>query len=520
MLNNFSFKRKIGTLVIVAVVGLCASMVVSFVQLRKSILEGRQSALVTAVQSARSIAVGYQQMAARHVLSDAAAQQAAKDALRTVRFGDTGTDYVYVYTKGGKGVMHPIKKEWEGQQLFGKVIDPTGLDVVKAIVEASNNSPDGTGFVSMMFPRPGKTQPVPKLQYVAPVPGWDWVVGSGVYMDEVDLQVRSALLSGMAVAVLLLVVIGSIGWAISRSVLGQIGGDPVDAARAVNQVASGNLAVEVGDAPTGSLLHSLGLMIASLRQTVTNVRHVTDSISVASGEIAGGNHDLSVRTEQAASSLQETAASMEQLTGTVAQTSDSARKARDLASAASAAAADGGAIVEQVISTMRDISDSSKRIEDIIGVIDGIAFQTNILALNAAVEAARAGEQGRGFAVVAEEVRSLARRSAEAAKEIKSLISNSVDRVESGASLVGRAGASMGEIVARVDRVSVIISEITEATTEQSSGIGQINGAVSHLDQMTQQNAALVEQSAAAAESLKEQAQRLASVVEVFRLAA
>ena len=519
MLNSFSFKRKIGTLVIVAVVGLCASMVVSFVQLRKSIVEGRRAALVTAVQSARSIAVGYQQMAAKHLLGDAAAQQAAKDALRAVRFGDTGTDYVYVYSKGGMGVMHPIKTEWEGKPLFGKVIDPTGLDVVKAIVEASNTG-DGTGFVGMMFPRPGKTEPVPKLQYVASVPGWDWVVGSGVYMDEVDSQVRSALLSGMVTAALLLAAIGTIGWAISRSVLGQIGGDPVDAARAVNQVASGNLAVEVGNAPAGSLLHSLGLMIASLRQTVTNVRQVTDSICVASGEIAGGNHDLSVRTEQTASNLQETAASMEQLTGTVTQTSDSARKARDLASAASAAAADGGAIVEQVISTMRDISDSSKRIEDIIGVIDGIAFQTNILALNAAVEAARAGEQGRGFAVVAEEVRSLARRSAEAAKEIKSLISNSVERVDSGASLVGRAGASMGEIVARVDRVSVIISEITEATTEQSSGIGQINGAVSQLDQMTQQNAALVEQSAAAAESLKAQAQRLTSVVEVFRLAA
>src|SRR5262249_29650469 len=237
----------------------------------------------------------------------------------------------------------------------------------------------------------------------------------------------------------------------------------------------------------------------------------------ASGQIAAGNHDLSSRTEQTASNLQETAASMEELTGTVTHTADSARKANELASSATAAAARGGEVVGQGVSAMEEINASSRRIGDITGVIDGIAFQTNILALNAAVEAARAGEQGRGFAVVASEVRSLAQRSANAAREIKQLIAESVERVESGTRLVGEAGTSMSDIVTSVQHVSAIINEITHAAGEQSSGIGQVNVAVSELDRMTQQNAALVEESAAAAESLKEQARRLAEVVQVFR---
>jgi methyl-accepting chemotaxis protein len=247
---------------------------------------------------------------------------------------------------------------------------------------------------------------------------------------------------------------------------------------------------------------------------VGQVRESSESIEVASTEVATGNVDLSQRTELAAGNLQRTASSMEQLTATVRQSADSARTANQLASSAAEVA-----VVSQVVSTMDEIDASSKKIADIIGVIDGIAFQTNILALNAAVEAARAGEQGRGFAVVAGEVRNLAQRSAEAAREIKTLIGASVGRVESGARLVQDAGATMTEIVASVQRVTDIIGEISAAASEQSQGIGAINGAVTELDRMTQQNAALVEESAAAAESLKEQAKRLAAVVSKFRLA-
>jgi methyl-accepting chemotaxis protein len=271
---------------------------------------------------------------------------------------------------------------------------------------------------------------------------------------------------------------------------------------------------------TGRLLGALGSMQRALRQLVSQVRTSTESIATASVEIADGNMDLSARTEEAASSLQQTAASIEQMNGTVRQSALSARKANELADAAASVAMRGGDVVARVVTTMEQINDSSRKIADIIGVIDGIAFQTNILALNAAVEAARAGEQGRGFAVVASEVRSLAQRSAHAAKEIKGLIGASVDKVEHGTQLVADAGDTMSEVVASAKRVSAIIAEITTAADEQSQGIGQVNTAVTQLDQVTQQNAALVEESAAAAESLKLQAGQLSETVQRFRIAA
>ena len=268
----------------------------------------------------------------------------------------------------------------------------------------------------------------------------------------------------------------------------------------------------------GALLESLSTMNESLGRMVTEVRSSTESIATASAEIAHGNNDLAQRTEQTSSNLQGTASSMDALTGTVQHSAENARQASTLAASASSVAQRGGAVVTQVVTTMQEINDSSKKIADIIAVIDGIAFQTNILALNAAVEAARAGEQGRGFAVVASEVRSLAGRSAEAAKEIRSLISRSVEKVESGTKLVTDAGTTMDEIVDSVRKVADVISEITAAATEQSSGIAGVNQSIGDLDQMTQQNAALVEQSAAAAESLRSQADRLKQAVSVFKV--
>ena len=268
----------------------------------------------------------------------------------------------------------------------------------------------------------------------------------------------------------------------------------------------------------GALVDEVEGMRQRYLQALSQVRQAVDSIGTASTEIANGNQDLSTRTEQTAGNLQRTASSMDQLTGTVKQSADAARQANQMAATAAEVAARGGTVVGQVVATMDDINHSSKKIADIISVIDGIAFQTNILALNAAVEAARAGEQGRGFAVVASEVRSLAQRSAEAAKEIKSLIGASVERVESGARLVKDAGTTMAEIVSSVKRVGDIIGEISAASGEQSEGIGEVNQSIGQLDQMTQQNAALVEQSAAAAESLRDQAQKLAQAVSVFKL--
>ena len=286
------------------------------------------------------------------------------------------------------------------------------------------------------------------------------------------------------------------------------------------RIAQGDLSMQIdtsrGD-EFGDLMKSLAAMNESLGRMVHQVRQSTDSIATASAEIATGNNDLAQRTEQTSSNLQSTASSMDQLTTTVQQSADNARQASTLAANASSVAERGGAVVQQVVLTMEEINTSSKKIADIIGVIDGIAFQTNILALNAAVEAARAGEQGRGFAVVASEVRSLAQRSAEAAKEIKMLIGTSVDKVASGTKLVSDAGVTMSDIVQSVRKVADVIGEITAASNEQSSGIAHVNQAIGNLDQMTQQNAALVEESAAAAESLREQASQLAQAVSVFK---
>jgi methyl-accepting chemotaxis protein len=307
---------------------------------------------------------------------------------------------------------------------------------------------------------------------------------------------------------------------ITRSLLKQLGGEPDYAADIASQIAAGDLAgvIDTNDGDKDSLLAEMKTMRDSLVNIVGQVRVGTDTIATASREIATGNLDLSSRTEQQASSLEKTTASMKELTTTVKQNADNAREANKLAASASDVARQGGVVVAEVVDTMSSINESAKKIVDIISVIDGIAFQTNILALNAAVEAARAGEQGRGFAVVASEVRSLAQRSAAAAKEIKTLIGDSVEKVEIGSKLVGQAGATIDEVVSSVRHVTDIIAEISAASQEQSSGIEAVNLAIIEMDGMTQQNAALVEEAAAAAQSLQDQAGELAKVVSIFKL--
>lgn len=334
---------------------------------------------------------------------------------------------------------------------------------------------------------------------------------------EVQIQFRQLFAIGIAMLVVLLLVSVLISWNLSSGISRGI----ASACRAADRIGSGDLSHRLSTQrrdEVGQLLKALEQMQSNLAQVVNRVRQGSDSVASASSQIAQGNQDLSARTESQASALEETAASMEELGSTVGQNAENARQANQLAQSASLVAQEGGQVVMQVVDTMRGISDSSKRIAEIIAVIDGIAFQTNILALNAAVEAARAGEQGRGFAVVAGEVRTLAQRSADAAKEIKTLITDSVSRVEEDTTQVDQAGLKMTEIVTSIRRVTDIMGEISAASAEQSAGVGQVGDAVNQMDEATQHNAALVEEMAAAATTLRDQAHDLANAVSVFKL--
>ena len=350
----------------------------------------------------------------------------------------------------------------------------------------------------------------------------DQLTGKLVGLQIADSgQLQAALTRAVTLnwSVLILGVV--LGIVIAMRISGSIVRPLNEAAQVAQNIAGGDLSNSIstgGKDEVSAMLTTLSAMQSNLAKLVSNVRQGSEGVATASSEIAQGNNDLSTRTEQQASALEETAASMEELGTTVSQNADSARQANQLAMSASTVAVQGGEVVTQVVETMKGINDSSRKISDIISVIDGIAFQTNILALNAAVEAARAGEQGRGFAVVASEVRSLAGRSAEAAKEIKSLINASVERVEQGTVLVDKAGVTMTEVVSSIRRVTDIMGEISAASSEQAAGVAQVGEAVRHMDNATQQNAALVEEMAAAASSLKGQAQDLVQLVAVFKL--
>ena len=395
----------------------------------------------------------------------------------------------------------------------------TGWDRLKAVSRLTPNNPAKAEEARQVFIGESETQFVAASNAIDK----EWAFNAAL-AQQIAAEGKATFhnaLALIATACVLAVALG-VGAAvvIARSITRQLGGEPEEVVQVAAAIASGDLGALVNRRADDqrSLVAAIDTMREKLADVVGQVRERSDSIATGSAQIASGNADLSQRTEEQASNLQQTVATMEQLTSTVMSNAQAARQANDVVNDASTAAAKGGQTVGQVVSTMNDIAASSKKIVEIIGVIDGIAFQTNILALNAAVEAARAGEDGRGFAVVAGEVRSLAQRSANAAKEIKTLIVDSVAKVETGAQQVTDAGASMDDIVARVGRVSQLIGEISLATDEQSRGIGQVGDAVGQLDQVTQQNSALVEESAAAADSLKQQAARLAQLVGAFRL--
>ena len=514
-LHSMSMAKKLAVLIASSLVGIVVLTSFFLISEKNLILEERKSNVRQAVETAHGVLLHFHKLSTSGAMTDADARKAALATLRGLRYG--GTEYFWVNDMQPVMIMHPIKPELDGKDLSTNK-DPDGKFLFMEFVKTVKAS--GAGAVDYKWPKPGSDVPVQKVSYVQGFAPWGWIIGSGVYTDTVTATIQGRIVTFSLAALAMAAVLAAIGAVIRSALLKQLGGEPAYAAGIARRIAEGDLGVQidVGAHDRSSLLHGIRAMRDDLAKIVSEVRDGTDTIATASNEIAVGNLDLSARTEEQASSLEQTAASMEELTSTVKQNADNARQANQLAASASEVATRGGAVVSQVVDTMASINDSSKKIVDIISVIDGIAFQTNILALNAAVEAARAGEQGRGFAVVASEVRNLAQRSASAAKEIKALIGDSVDKVEVGNKLVSDAGLTMDEVVASVRRVTDIMGEITAASSEQSAGISQVNQAIAQMDAATQQNAALVEQAAAAAESMKGQAARLLQAVGVFHL--
>ncbi len=501
-------KTRILLLCSVALLGVLLLAAISLNTLRQTMLKERTAQLSTLVVLAHSALEKLHTQEKAGEISQADAQKEGKRIIASFR-----KDELYFFVRGYSSdvnLVHPNPKR------VGIVDEKGGREAGERYRKALAGKTIGT--VTAPGTRPGTEGKVDKLYAVIRFEPWDWIIGFGDYIDDIDTAFWRSATILLSIGGVLMLVVGALGWNMARNIYRQLGGEPEYASEIVRRIGAGDLGVQVA-LKTGdrdSLLAAMQHMQQSLSGTVSQIRQATDTIATAAGEIASGNLDLSGRTESQASALEQTAASMEELTATVKQNADNAQQANQLALSASSVAVEGGAVVRQVVQTMESISSSSKKVVDIIGVIDGIAFQTNILALNAAVEAARAGEQGRGFAVVAGEVRTLAQRSAAAAKEIKSLIADSVEKVDSGSALVGQAGATMEQIVASVKRVTDIVGEISAASAEQTAGIEQIHQAITQLDQSTQQNAALVEQASAAAASLQQQSQQLVGAVAVF----
>ncbi|MGT2476560.1 methyl-accepting chemotaxis protein [Paraburkholderia terrae] len=512
---KLSFAQKLWLPLFLGLLCLTGTSIRDAYQTREVRLEERKANLIHASELALDVVKTFGDQAAAGAMPEAEARKRAMDAIRNMRYGGDG--YFTILSSQLTVLMHSTKAEMNGKDV-ADFRDANGVYIFREIVAVIKR--DGKGFVAYAFPKPGASDASPKITYALIYQPWDWILSTGIYVDDIDAAFRRTLYQSLAILVIMAGALSTAVLLLNRSILRSLGGEPSYAAEIANQIANNDLTAVVRTAPDddSSLLFSMRRMQEQLTQTIGTIKTSADSISIATQQIAAGNMDLSQRTEEQAASLEETAASMEQLTATVTQNAENASQANQLGAQAALVVEQGGAVMLRVVETMEGINTSSDKIAGIVGIIEGIAFQTNILALNAAVEAARAGEQGRGFAVVASEVRSLAQRSSTASKEIKELIHDSAERVHAGGGQVREAGAKMGEIAREIRRVTDIMHEITAASQEQSKGIGQVNQAVTQMDEVTQQNAALVEQAAAAAGALESQANELKASVAMFKL--
>ncbi|WP_144137708.1 methyl-accepting chemotaxis protein [Paraburkholderia sp. BCC1884] len=515
-MNRLTLKQKLWVPLLLCWAALLIVTVVNAFEARNAQMDSRRADLADVIDMSVSIVADYAKLADAGKLSVDEAKQQAIARVDAQRYGSSG--YVTIVRSDSVMLDHPMSPKLNGKDM-SSFRDAKGNALYQDIAQAGASSAN-SGYLRYWWPKPGETTPSEKIGYVKRFVPWNWDFIAGAYMDDIQAQFYATLTRSAGMLVVLGVLVSFVASRVVRNVSRSIGGEPSAAARIAMQIARGDLAtrIELSRADTSSLLFSLREMRNQLATTVARIKTSAETITVASKEIAAGNLDLSSRTEEQAASLQETAASMDELTKTVTQNADNAATASQLATDASSIAARGGQVVNDVVEKMAGITDSSRKIGEIISVIEGIAFQTNILALNAAVEAARAGEEGRGFAVVAGEVRNLAQRSATAAKEIKVLIDQSVAQVGEGSTLAGKAGNTIGEVVDAVRRVTAIMNEISAASRAQSSGIGEVNLAIRQMDDVTQRNAALVEQAAAAAGSLDEQTERLRTAVSVFKV--
>jgi methyl-accepting chemotaxis protein len=513
--NRLSLNARVVLVVVVVIAGLTGLTVMNAFESRARQMEGLERTLSSEIQAAISVATAYEKRATAGEFSDAEARRLALRDIEAMRW-DGGTGYIFAFDSGMTMRMHPLKKDLVGKNI-ARETDARGKPHYRLMAEGNlENGHTLIRYTQIMPDGSGKD----KITYSQLFKPWGLNFCAGAYFDDIDAQFRHSLEVNLAKAAAVGLLVILMVWLSMRSIRRSIGGEPDFAVKMASRIADGDLTVEDGNGnfAGGSLLDALARMRARITGIVGEVQHGSQAVSTAARQIAKGNDDLSQRTQEQASSLEETAASMEEMTSTVKQNAENASYANQLAGGAREQAERGGEVAARAVEAMGEINASSRKIADIVGLIDEIAFQTNLLSLNAAVEAARAGEQGRGVAVVASEVRSRSQRSAAAAREIKGLIIESVQRVQAGSVLVDESGAALAGIVDSVKKVTDIVAEIAAASQEQSSGIDQVNRAVMQMDEVTQQNAALVEEAAAAARAMQEQANELQRQMTFFRL--